>query len=47
MSKFEQCGYDSISNPAGNYMIKVNNKRTRKWCEICSKLTIKLPERCP
>ena len=26
-------------------MFKVNNKDTRKSCEICSKLTIKLPER--
>ena len=46
MSKFEQCGCDSISNPAGNYMLKVNNKSTRKWCEICSKFTIKSPEQC-
>ena len=31
--------------PAGNYMFKVNNKNTRTMCEICSKLTIKIPER--
>ena len=31
--------------PAGNYMFKVNNKNTRTRCEICSKLTIKTPER--
>ena len=31
--------------PAGNYMFKVNNRNTRKRCEICSKLTIKTPER--
>ena len=31
--------------PAGNYMFKVNNRNTRKRCEICSKLTIKIPER--
>ena len=31
--------------PAGNYLFKVNNKNTRKRCEICSKLTIKIPER--
>ena len=30
---------------AGNYMFKVNNRNTRTWCEICSKLTIKTPER--
>ena len=32
--------------PAGNYTFKVNNKNTRTRCEICSKLTIKRPERC-
>ena len=32
-------------NPAGNYMFKVNNRNTRTRCEICSKLTIKTPER--
>ena len=31
--------------PAGNYMLKVNNTNTRAKCEICSKLTIKTPER--
>ena len=30
---------------AGNYMFKVNNKNTRIRCEICSKLTIKTPDR--
>ena len=29
----------------GNYMFKVNNRNTRTKCEICSKLTIKMPER--
>ena len=29
-------------NPA---MFKVNNRNTRTMCEICSKLTIKTPER--
>ena len=32
-------------NPAGNYIFKVNNRNTRTRCEICSKLTIKTPER--
>ena len=32
--------------PAGNYMFKVNNRNTRTRCDICSKLTIKIPERC-
>ena len=31
--------------PAGNDMFKVNNRNTRTRCEICSKLTIKIPER--
>ena len=32
-------------NPTGIYMLKVNNKKTKIRCEICSKLTIKTPER--
>ena len=31
--------------PAGNYMFKVNNRNNRTKCEICSKLTIKTPQR--
>ena len=31
--------------PAGSYMFKVSNRNTRAKCEICSKLTIKTPER--
>ena len=31
--------------PAGNYIFKVNNRNTITRCEICSKLTIKTPER--
>ena len=31
--------------PAGNNMFKINNRNTRTRCEICSKLTIKTPER--
>ena len=30
---------------AVNYMFKVNNRNTRIRCEVCSKLTIKIPER--
>ena len=30
---------------AGIYLLKVNNRKTRKISEICSKLTIKTPER--
>ena len=33
------------TNPAGIYLLKVNNRNTRTRCEICSKLTIKTPER--
>ena len=32
-------------SPVGNYLFKVNNKNTRTKCEICSKLTMKTPER--
>ena len=32
-------------DPAGIYLLKVNNRNTRTRCEICSKLTIKKPER--
>ena len=31
--------------PANIYLFKVNNTNTRKRCKICSKLTIKTPER--
>ena len=34
-----------IANPAGIYLLKVNNRNTRTRCEICSKLTINTPER--
>ena len=35
----------TIHYPAGIYLLKVNNRNTRTRCEICSKLTIKTPER--
>ena len=31
--------------PINIYLFKDNNKNTRKRCEICSKLIIKIPER--
>ena len=37
--------YTHIIKVAGNYMFKVNNRNTRTRCEICSTLTIKIPER--
>ena len=33
------------ATPANIYLFKVNNRNTGKRCEICSKLTIKTPER--
>ena len=30
---------------ANIYLLKINNRNIRKKCEICSKLTIKTPER--
>ena len=30
---------------AGSYMFTVNNRNSKAWCEMCSKLTIKTPER--
>ena len=33
------------SYPAGIYLLKVNNRNTKRRCEIYSKLTIKTPER--
>ena len=38
-------GFAEMRSPAGNYMLKVNNRNTITRCEICSKLTIKTPER--
>ena len=32
-------------NPHNIYLFQVNNGNTLKMCEICSKLTIKTPER--
>ena len=42
ISNFSVGGY---VDAAGNYLFKVNNRNTRTRCEICSKLTIKTPER--
>ena len=35
----------AIKDQVGIYMFKANNRTTRTRCEICSKLTIKTPER--
>ena len=34
-----------IKDLASNYMFKINDRNTRTRCEICSKLTVKIPER--
>ena len=44
LTNLSQWGNTS-SNPAGNYMFKVNNRNTRARCKICLKLKIKTPER--
>ena len=33
------------SFPAGIYLLKVNKRNSRARCKICSKVTIKIPER--
>ena len=30
-----------VNNPANIYLFNINNRNTKKRCEICSKLTIK------
>ena len=42
--RFELCN-SVIDEPAGIYLVKVNNRNTRTRCEICLKLTIKIPKR--
>ena len=37
--------YTFSRNPAGTYLLKVNNRNTRTRYEICSKSTIKISER--
>ena len=34
-----------FQTPVDIYLLKVNNRNTKTGCEICSKLTIKTPER--
>ena len=36
----------NFNNPGNIYLFKVDNRDTRKGYEICSKLTVKTPERC-
>ena len=39
------CEVQFSQHPANIYLFKVNNKKIREMCEICSKLTIETPER--
>ena len=41
---FEQTRTFHKSYPTNVYLFKVNNRNTRKWCEICPKFTIKTPD---
>ena len=51
MSQYSRCREQkktfqgTIHIPANINLFKVNNRNARKWCEICSKLTINTPER--
>ena len=38
--------YTGKNSSTNVYLFTVNNSNTRKRCEICSKLTIKSPQRC-
>ena len=42
---FKNDNKNLMDNPANIYLLKVNNRNTRKRYEICLKLTIKAPER--
>ena len=37
--------HSKLIYPAGIYLLKVNSRNTRARCDVCSKLTIKTPER--
>ena len=41
---FYAASFQNISFPGNIYLFKVNNRNTRRGCEICSNLTIKTPE---
>ena len=45
LSTFHTVKSKWVSYPFSIYLLKVNNRNTRTRCEICSKLTIKTPER--
>ena len=41
LKSFQHWGHYTV----GIYLLKVNNRNNKRRCEICSKLTIKTPER--
>ena len=46
ISEIKVLEWEKLKNiPVGIYLLKVNNGNTNTRCEICSKLTIKTPER--
>ena len=45
MTHFEKVSFCSGGNPAGIYLLNINNRNTKTMPEICSKLIIKTPER--
>ena len=36
--------YNGNIFPTGSYLLRIDNRNTRPRCEICSKLTLKIPE---
>ena len=44
-AKSRKVSCPGLSFRVGIYMFKVNSRNTRTRCEICSKLTIKTPDR--
>ena len=38
-------GWENSSSPAGNFRFKVNDRNTKTRCQICTKLTIKTPDK--
>ena len=45
IKKIQMYWISDQTNSADNYLFKVNNKNSRTRCGVCSKLTIKIPER--
>ena len=38
-------GWENSFSPAGNFRFKVNDRNTKTRCQICTKLTIKTPDK--